>query len=214
MKMKKFLFTCAAVAGVSAALAANAFAEVVENDTYNKEAGTVSIKTSLTDKAGDQMTVLIIPADAYEKGTITDSDIIYIDQAEALADANIFQNMGLLNGTALDGDEYYIKIGGENIAQDGIIVEKFTVKTTSEGTTYYYGDVNNSGEVDLDDAMEMVYYYNFMESVFDDGASWRMTAGDVNTSGDVDLDDAMEVVYYYNFMESVFDTMDSPTFTE
>ena len=214
MKMKKFLFTCAAVAGVSAALAANAFAEVVENDTYNKEAGTVSIKTSLTDKAGDQMTVLIIPRDAYEEGTITDSDIIYIDQAEAAADANIFQNMGLLNGTALDDGEYYIKIGGENIAQDGIIVEKFTVKTTSEGTTYYYGDVNNSGEVDLDDAMEMVYYYNFMESVFDDGASWRMTAGDVNTSGDVDLDDAMEVVYYYNFMESVFDTMDSPTFTE
>ena len=158
MKMKKFLFTCAAVAGVSAALAANAFAEVVENDTYNKEAGTVSIKTSLTDKAGDQMTVLIIPADAYEKGTITDSDIIYIDQAEALADANIFQNMGLLNGTALDGDEYYIKIGGENIAQDGIIVEKFTVKTTSEGVKVQLGDVNNDTVVNVGDINPIIQH--------------------------------------------------------
>lgn len=210
MKMKKFLFTCAAVAGVSAALAANAFAEVVENDTYNKEAGTVSIKTSLTDKAGDQMTVLIIPADAYEKGTITDSDIIYIDQAEALADANIFQNMGLLNGTALADGEYYIKIGGENIAQDGIIVEKFTVGGGQ--ITYLYGDVNGSGGYpDLDDATEIINYVLWEASVFDDEAPWRFEIGNItpdrDTNDAIDLDDATEIINYVLWEPSNLDKL-------
>jgi hypothetical protein len=52
-----------------------------------------------------------------------------------------------------------------------------------------------------------------MESVFDDGAEWRLTAGDVDGSTEVDIDDAMEILYYYNFMESVFDTMDEFEFT-
>lgn len=53
------------------------------------------------------------------------------------------------------------------------------------------GDADNSGEVDMDDAMEIMRYY----------VGWdveiNLAAADVNGDGVVDMDDAMEVMRYY-----------------
>jgi hypothetical protein len=161
------------------------------------------------------MTILIIPEAAYNAGTINDADILYIDQAAANTE-DIFANVGILGGTTLADGNYYVKIGGENIAEDGIIVEKFNITTTPEGgqeITRLYGDVNADEWVDIFDAMEMLYLEGFMDSVFDDGAAWRETAGDVNFDGWVDIFDAMEILYLEGFMDSVFDTMEEDSFT-
>jgi hypothetical protein len=212
MKMRKLFAGLLATSIVAAGTSAFA---AVENDAgYNKTAGTYSIVSDLAAYGSDQMTILIIPEAAYLAETINDADILYIDQAAADT-ANIFKSVGILGGTTLADGNYYVKIGGENIAEDGIIVEKFNITTKDDVVeiTRLYGDVDASEEVDIDDAMEILYYYNFMESVFDDGAEWRLTAGDVDGSTEVDIDDAMEILYYYNFMESVFDTMDEFEFT-
>ena len=168
MKMKKLFAGLVATSMVAAM--GTSFAAPVANDAgYNKEAGTYSIVSDLAAYGSDQMTILIIPEAAYLAGSINDADILYIDQAAADT-ANIFKSVGILGGTTLADGNYYVKIGGENIAADGIIVEKFNITTTPEGgqeITRLYGDVDGSDEVDLDDAMEIMFYYNFMESVFD-----------------------------------------------
>ena len=214
MKMRKLFAGLLATSIVAAGT--SAFAAPIANDAgFDKEAGTYSIVSNLAAYGSDQMTILIIPEAAYLAGTINDADILYIDQAAADT-KDIFANVGILGGTTLADGTYYAKIGGENIAEDGIIVEKFNITTKPEGTviTRLYGDVDGNESVDADDAMEILYFFNFMESVFDDYAEWRWTAGDVDsTGGDPDADDAMEILYYYNFMESVFDTMVEDSFT-
>ena len=213
--MKKLFLTCAAVVGISAVFAANAFAAdpIVNDAGFSKTEGTYSVKSDLSAYTG-QMTILIIPESIYTgNAEIKDSDIYYIDQTAA--GAGIFQNVGILGGTTLkEGTSYIVKIGGENIAESGIIVEKFTVAKTATGTeiTRLYGDVNGDEFVDTDDAIEIICYEIGLDSAFDDGASWRETAGDVNMDEFVDTDDAIEIICYEIGLDSVFDTMDSPSF--
>lgn len=202
MKITKLLLTCTAIAGISAAFAVAANAEIVTNNTYDKTAGTVSVATDLKGYAGDQMTVIVIPEKAYTSNSIADADILYIDQEAAKADAAIFQGMGVKGGK-LDPGTYYIKVGGTNIAADGIIVEKIVV--AADGKVYHYGDVNGDNDITINDALEIAKYYNYAESVFDDEAAWRITAADVNEDKDVTINDALEIAKYYNYSESVFD---------
>lgn len=168
MKMRKLFAGLLATSIVAAGT--SAFAAPIANDAgFDKEAGTYSIVSNLAAYGSDQMTILIIPEAAYLAGTINDADILYIDQAAADT-KDIFANVGILGGTKLADGTYYAKIGGENIAADGIIVEKFTVTTTPEGgqeITRLYGDVNADDFVDIFDAMEMLYLEGFMDSVFD-----------------------------------------------
>ncbi len=211
MKITKLLLTCTAIAGLSAAFAVAANAEPITNNTYDKTAGTVSVATDLKGYAGDQMTVIVIPESAYTSNSIADADILYIDQEAAKADSNIFQGMGVKGGK-LDPGTYYIKVGGTNIAADGIIVEKIVV--AADGKVYYYGnligDYADEFSIDTDDAAEIlklmlgdtnnVFY---TAGGFDkDGAfvpdSWVWKAA--NLSGDfvddfsIDTDDAAEIL--------------------
>ena len=211
--MKKLFLTCAAVVGISAVFAANAFAAdpTVNDAGFDKEKGTYSVAADLSNQTG-QMTILIIPESIYTSNAeIKDTDIYYIDQTAA--GAGIFQNVGILGGTNLkEGTSYIVKIGGENIAESGIIVEKFTVSKSGTKITRLYGDVNGDELVDTDDAIEIICYEIGLDSAFDDGASWRETAGDVNMDEFVDTDDAIEIICYEIGLDSVFDTMDSPSF--
>ena len=155
--MKKLFLTCAAVVGISAVFAANAFAAdpIVNDAGFSKTEGTYSVKSDLSAYTG-QMTILIIPESIYtSNATIADKDIYYIDQTAA--GAGIFQNVGILGGTNLkEGTSYIVKIGGENIAESGIIVEKFTVAKTETGTEYKVGDVDGNGSITIGDVTTLI----------------------------------------------------------
>ncbi len=153
--MKKLFLTCAAVVGISAVFAANVFAAdpIVNDAGFSKTEGTYSVKSDLSAYTG-QMTILIIPEDVYNNNTtINDSDIYYIDQAAAPASGSkIFQSVGILGGTTLkEGTSYIVKIGGENIAESGIIVEKFTVAKTATGREIQLGDCDGIKGIDIGD---------------------------------------------------------------
>ena len=213
MKIRKLLLTCTAIAGLSAAFAVAANADVITNDTYNKTNGTVSVKSDLTKYAGDQMTVILIPEAAYKnlQSGIADKDILYIDQDAAKADSNIFQGMGVKGGK-LEPGTYYLRVGGTNIAANGILEEKVVV--AADGKIYHYGnligDYADEFSIDTDDAAEIlklmlgdtnnVFY---TAGGFDtDGVfvsdSWVWKAA--NLSGDfvddfsIDTDDAAEIL--------------------
>ena len=197
--MKKLFLTCAAVVGISAVFAANAFAaetNVIENDAgFSKTDGTYSVKSDLSAYTG-QMTILIIPESIYtSNATIEDKDIYYIDQTAAPASGSkIFQSVGILGGTTLkEGTSYIVKIGGENIAESGIIVEKFTV---GGGTIHsrIKGDVIGSvaGEINIDDVVASLQISLKMGTWDSD----QLYAADVvgSVEGDINIDDVVAVL--------------------
>lgn len=205
MKKIKKLVACLSAAAIAMTVGVSAFAATA---TY--EDGFVKVADAPID-AEHQWTVVVIAADKAD-ATLTAEDLYYINQGTS---GEAFWTNGMGTKTELADGEYIVRIGGETITDPGQLIEiPLKVESSTTGKTYTYGDVNNSGAIDLDDVMEVIYYYNFMSSVFDDGASWRITAGDVNKTGEVDLDDAMEIINYYNFMDSVFDDMGDLTFTE
>lgn len=162
--MKKLFLTCAAVVGISAVFAANAFAAdpIVNDEGFSKTEGTYSVKSDLSAYTG-QMTILIIPESIYTSNAeIKDEDIYYIDQTAAPASGSkIFQSVGILGGTTLkEGTSYIVKIGGENIAESGIIVEKFTVAKTETGREIQLGECDGiTVAVDAGDAMAVLEHF-------------------------------------------------------
>ena len=144
--MKKLLATLTTVAMLATT---TAFAAPIENNAgYNKTAGTYSVASDLRGQTG-QLTLLIIPQAAYESDEIADKDILYIDQGEYAE--GLFQSVGILGGKELGAGTYYAKIGGTNLANDGIVVEKFTIVAADEGTDYMVGDVDSNGSVTIGD---------------------------------------------------------------
>ena len=189
MKIRKLLLTCTAIAGLSAAFAVAANAEPITNNTYDKTAGTVSVATDLKGYAGDQMTVIVIPESAYTSNSIADADILYIDQEAAKADSNIFQGMGVKGGTTLPDGDYYIKVGGTNIAADGIIVEKITIASEP---TYKLGDVNEDGDIRSNDSSLVLNHVVGLTELTGTPA----LAADVNKDGDIRSNDASQILNY------------------
>ncbi len=215
MKIRKLLLTCTAIAGLSAA-----FAVAANAATYNKTNGTVSFEGDLTSYAGDQMTVILIPESAYKnlQNGLADKDILYIDQDAAKADSKIFQDMGVKGGK-LDPGTYYLRVGGTNIAADGILEE--TVVVAADGKVYHYG--NLVGEyvdwqsIDNDDVKEILKLQVGKDSVFDDYFNgddadldaWIWTAanlvGDLTDWQSINNDDAKEILKLQVGKDSVFD---------
>ena len=192
--MKKLFLTCAAVVGISAVFAANAFAAdpIVNDAGFSKTEGTYSVKSDLSAYTG-QMTILIIPESIYTNNAeIKDTDIYYIDQAAAPASGSkIFQSVGILGGTTLkENTSYIVKIGGENIAESGIIVEKFTVG--GGAPTYILGDVNGDSSVNGLDATAIMDYAVELISL----DSKQLLAGDTNKDGSVNGIDATDIMDY------------------
>jgi len=193
MKMKK-LFAGLVATSMVAAMGTSVFAEEIANDAgYDKTAGTYSIVSDLSTYGTDQMTIIIIPEAAYNAETISDADILYIDQAAADTEG-IFANVGILGGTELTDGTYYVKIGGENIAEDGIIVEKFTITTTEEGPTYTLGDVNVDTYINMGDADAILNHFMGYQLITDEGAK---LAADVNVDTYINMGDADAILNHF-----------------
>lgn len=213
MKIRKLLLTCTAIAGISAAFAVAANAEPIVNNTYDKKAGTVSVTSDLSEYAGDQMTVILIPESAYKnlQNGLADKDILYIDQDAAKADSKIFQGMGVKGGK-LDPGTYYLRVGGTNIAANGILEEKVVVG--EDGKIYHMGNLVgeyvDSSSIDLNDAEEIIklqlglnnefFNYGYDEEGNFDKSAWIWKAADIKVEKDledetsVDLNDAEEII--------------------
>ena len=219
MRNLKKMAALGAAAVMALSMNVSAFAEVTASSSdarFGSYTGGVA-KLANTDMidADNQWTVVLIDADKATANLAAD-DLYYINQGTNADDFWLTNGMGTkvdlatLVSAENTTKNFIIRIGGETISDSiGIIEIPFTLKYGSSGeVTWTYGDVNGDGSVDLDDAMEILYYDAFMDSVFDDGEEWRISAGNVTfESGDdvVDLDDAMEVLYYDAFMDSVLD---------
>ena len=157
--MKKIFITLAALAVAAMAMATTSMA-AYDYTTGATEVGidatAASAVTALEDQ---QLTVIIVAADPTTKllpTTISDSDILYIDQG---AKGEIsFEAMKVIS--ALPDGDYVIGIGGEDIAE-GIIIDQFTVGTDEpdepKTITVTWGDLDGDSDIDLADITAVAY---------------------------------------------------------
>lgn len=134
------------------------------------------------------------------KGTNTIIDtsnlgnIYYIDQASADADGNIsfveFTPKGILP-TDDNYEECTVYIGGPGFP----LAEKIGYLKKGEKIVLLIGDIDGSGEVDIDDAILLLQY-----SIFPDFYPIEYAGSvDFDKSGEIDIDDAVLLLQYSIF---------------
>lgn len=134
------------------------------------------------DKEGNPLTVTasnILVADAADATDIAAVAPIQLkNNSAARSDLNLADNADKLHATVcIKGDifKYMGTTGLKNVAEYSLGAK---------------GDVNGDGNVDLTDAIMIVYYSLGAEPV-----GFNEAAADVNSDGNIDLTDAIEVVY-------------------
>ena len=149
-KLTKLIFSCAAVAAVTAALGTAALAEEVKvvgnnlSGTYDTETGILNLTDGyVSDAEGDQ-TILVLKPDA-TIADVKDADIAYVNQAGDVATIARFAD--LADGT------YTVRVGGGATIFEGT----FTIgddepNPPTPGDIIIIGDVNLDGDIDSTDA--------------------------------------------------------------
>lgn len=204
--MRKTLLSCVVASAMALACTATSFAAVSygENNQlavkYTADGNKLAVESGWN--TGDaQVTLLVVKGN--NPSSINDSDILYIDQQAQADAAKAFATVGLLGEDALAEGTYTVKAGG---SAGNVYVSTFTVEKdapTIPDVKFKWGDVNASGAVDSDDAIDILVYgaggaakvgsavYSMGEEV-----SANVKYGDVNASGAVDSDDAIDILVY------------------
>ena len=174
--LRNIALACAATAAVTLAMATSAFASntmTADTDfTYSKDAGTVTLTSTFLAGLSDQTTILIYDDTAADPANLGSNDILYINQDDAGTTAT-FTGMGLKGGL-VEGRTYTIKVGGKNIAEDGIYVGTFAI--TSEGRVIQLGDCDGIKGIDGGD----------VNAIFGDILKTTPLTGDNLIAGDCD----------------------------
>ena len=148
--LRNFVLACTATAAVSLALATSAFAAAFPDGslTYDQAAGTVTVAGTVFESLSGQTTILIYDKAVANPAELTADDILYINQDDA-TNTTTFAGMGLKGGLQ-EGKTYVVKIGGENIDADGILVGEVTVGEGG-GITIQLGDCDGIPGIDVGD---------------------------------------------------------------
>ena len=94
-------------------------------------------------------------------------------------------------GISLTDNKLSVK-GADNIARTTNLDDTTCVLTidNSQGSDFIMGDVNSDGEVDLSDAIMVIY-----RTLDWDVANFNEAAADMNEDGEIDLSDAITIIY-------------------
>lgn len=174
-KVTKLFLSVAAIGALAAGLATSAMAMTA---TY--DAGTVTIVAEDGDKvASTEKTLLILNNDAT---TVTESDIVQIDQSEDIASVPVGE---LAEGT------YYVRVGGDG----NIDTATFTVGGAADRKVLV-GDVDGNGEVLAGDASQVLLYTVHGDSVITEGSDAFYAAALCDGNNEILAADASQILLY------------------
>lgn len=189
--LRNFVLACTATAAVSLALATSAFAAdfPAGSLTYDQAAGTVTVASTVFESLSGQTTILIYDKAVANPAELTADDILYINQDDA-TNTTTFAGMGLKGGLQ-EGKTYVVKIGGENIDADGILVGEVTV---GEGGAIkvQLGDVNGDTTVNVSDINPVIQH--ILGSAVLTGENFA--AADTNTDTAVNVSDINPIIQH------------------
>lgn len=134
---------------------------------------------------GDQMVVLMLACSDPESGSysVTESSVLYIMQTVAAADGSVtFDN---IYPSQMANAAIVISSNNKNVP---------VVRAAAVKAAYKLGDVNDDGDVDTLDALNILRFVVDAEK-YSLSAS-QLLAGDVNGDGDVDTLDALSILRF------------------
>ncbi len=195
--IKRFLSACAVMTALTAvsALSVSAAGDVTAKEDTGKTAIEITLSDAAKNELKGQVTVLVFKGDS-TVAVPTEDQIVYLDQkAQADGDfvfAKVLPYLGETTTPMADGDTYTVRI-----SKTGGVTEKGFYETTfkvgDKSTDIKYGDVTGEGDVDGEDAAQILL--NYLEKItFTDE---QKIAADVTGEGDVDGEDAAMILLYY-----------------
>ncbi len=204
MKGLKFLASCAAIGALTTICAVSSYAATA---TY-VDGGTVDVtgcEDYITAVGNNDLTLLVL--DGTDVVTVGEGNILQINQGDSSILTGIKLDTtkldAILAADNVTSKQFEVRIGG---AAAGVVTEKGFLSTTftygKSGSESPYenpdrllGDVDDSGDLGLDDAVVVISYAVDGETdlIADvDTAS----AADTDESGDLGLDDAVVLISY------------------
>ena len=191
--MKLFRNLLIATAAVAVFSGVSAFAEGSDNTSYQFNVDATNVATNVVSVAeadvanviadmGDQVTVVVVPAKSTD---ISDGNIYYINQDANSGAATMLTGMGT-KALAADTD-YEVWVGGSN----GTIKKGFfTTKVATPEPTYKLGDVNEDGDVLINDASLVIRAIASLVELTPN----QELAADVTKDGSVLINDASLII--------------------
>jgi hypothetical protein len=164
--IKKFVLACAAVTAITAVSATAMAADL--GDVYDATANSVAVTLPVGIDTTKEATVLVLNAGKSLTDTLTDADILYVNQATG----------GDFDGAATAEAET-LKLLSQGVEEDGT-----TLKSLADGTyTVAIGYYNTDGA------------FTIQEGTFTLGASstHEVLLGDVTLDGQIQVTDAQQV---------------------
>lgn len=181
-KVTKLFLSVAAIGALAAGLATSAMAMTA---TY--DAGTVTIVAEDGDKvASTEKTLLILNNDAT---TVTESDIVQIDQSEDIASVPV--------GELADGT-YYVRVGGDGNIDTATFTVSNTTPSPYNNPTRLLGDVDNDTEINMGDTVGIIG--EFLEAGTLTGDD--LQAADTDEDLEVNMGDTVAIINYFLNPES------------
>lgn len=189
--LKKVIGTVAAFTALTAVMAVSANAETVAP-------GQGINFTATATKAGEQVTILVLKPSANATDGISEDEIAYIDQNEAvaLADGTFGYEFTMPVDTKA-GETYAVLTGAETktAASQG------EVEVKDDKAAVHYGDVTGEGTIDTSDAIATLEIFVGMGTYTDA----QKACADVTKDGDVDTTDAINILNYFVGVENEVD---------
>lgn len=150
--------------------------------------------------ANEEATILVVK-DGVTLDTVTDADIVYIDQLTVGEDGSVAFTLDASAAVPAEPTaDVYVDIfcGYTNMADAAPLsgtAKIFTYVAPEEPADVVYGDVNGDTSADTTDAtLVLQYYANTLTEFPADGGA---TAADVNGDTSVDTTDATLILQYY-----------------
>lgn len=186
--LKKVIGTVAAFTALTAVMAVSANAETVAP-------GQGINFTATATKAGEQVTILVLKPDADVTDGISETEIAYIDQNEAVALADgTFGYEFTMPVDTKDGEKYAVLTGAETKTE----ASQGEVEVKDDKAAVHYGDVTGDSKITGADALSVMYYvaedYDNAGEGFDEGKfpAAADTTGDNKVTGA----DALQILYF------------------
>ena len=156
----------------------------VDETTYNDfYADAEKIQVTYIGSEGSQYLVLALD-DA--TGVPTEDNIVYIDQQAADSTGVTFT---VYPSSLVSGTTYGIYLSGSG-GEDGMALTQ--VASFQYYMPYTLGDVDESGRIDINDAMAVINHILFKDVL----SGNKLLAADTTGDGSVNINDAMEIINY------------------
>ena len=195
MKLSKLLVSCVAAGALAAACTTAAFAADAVTATYADGKVTISGFQTYASAVSGDLTLLILSEDTTVTSDNANNIIKQIDQfgknTVTVAEDGTYSKEVTV-GTLDTAKKYYVRLGGAEVSdlyKNGFVATTFSTSTTPQ---YTLGDVNNDGDINVNDSLLVKQSEVKLVTLTDT----QQLAADVNKDGEVNVNDSLKIKQY------------------